>query len=152
MDRIFLADTMLGRLAKWLRIMGYDTHYQSYYGEGVISRLVNDGRLLLSRSRSLIDRYPDSLWIRSDHLNDQLKDMKDEGYLIHDRSKWFSRCLNCNVELENIDLKKSAEKVPEYVRYQHDVVINFCPSCNRYFWKGSHRERMINQLEEWGYG
>lgn len=132
--------------------MGYDTHYQSFYGEGLITRLVDEGRMLLSRRRMLTNRFPKSLYIRSDHLEKQLQEIKDAGYLTHDRSKWFSRCLNCNVELEKIDIQKSSRKLPEYVQYQHDVVINFCPSCNRYFWKGSHREHMIKQLNEWGYG
>lgn len=147
----FVADTMLGRLAKWLRVIGYDTLYQSSYKEDVIGGLVREGRKLLSRHRQTIAQYPNSMLIRSNHVKDQLHEMKSGGTLIHDRSKWFSRCLICNVLLKAALAENARESVPEYVFYQRTSEIRFCSSCGRYFWPGSHRERMINQLEEWSF-
>jgi uncharacterized protein with PIN domain len=150
MEVRFLADSMLGRLAKWLRVMGYDTYYQPFYKEGIIGQLIHDGRRLLSRRKAITEQYQNALLILSDHVNEQLQEIKQGGNLTPDRSNWFSRCLICNVRLKEAEAEKARESVPEYVLYENLAGIRFCPSCSRYFWPGSHRERMIRQLEEWG--
>jgi uncharacterized protein with PIN domain len=148
----FLVDTMLGKLAKWLRVMGYDTLYQSSYGQDTSDRPnKKKERLFLSRNEQRVRQYPHSLLIRSDRVNAQLQEIKNADHLTQDRSAWFSRCLICNLPLDAIAIEDAGENVPEYVLYQGDVIIRFCPSCKRYFWKGTHRDRMIKQLEEWGY-
>ncbi|MDY7038133.1 MAG: Mut7-C RNAse domain-containing protein [Thermodesulfobacteriota bacterium] len=148
----FLADSMLGKLAKWLRVMGYDTHYQSFYNEGVIEQLMHEGRRLLSRHRATIEQYPNSILILSDHVKEQLDEIRTWGGLKCGRSHWFSRCLICNVNLEEADAVKARENVPEHVFYESFADnIRFCPSCCRYYWPGSHRKMMIRQLGEWGF-
>ena len=150
MEVSFIADSMLGRLAKWLRVIGYDTFCQPSYKEGAIGEFVREGRKLLSRHRPTITRYSDSILIRSERVKDQLHEMKGLGHITSHRSKWFSRCLICNVPLEEASAIDAHENVPEYVLYQSTSGIRSCPSCGRYFWQGSHRERMIRHLEEWG--
>lgn len=147
----FLADSMLGRLAKWLRVIGCDTHYQPFYKEGVIARLMQDRRIFLSCSRTVIEQYPNSLHIKSNKLKGQLQEIRDIGYISNDRSKWFGRCLNCNISLKQVSVEDARENIPEHVFYQNIAGIHFCPSCTRYFWPGSHRHNMIKQLEEWGF-
>jgi hypothetical protein len=151
MEVKFVADSMLGRLAKWLRALGYDTHYQPFYKGGIIKQLTPRGRMLLSRQRSSIIQYPNSMLIHADHVKDQLHEMKKQINLTSDRSKWFSRCLICNVLLKVAEAGDARENVPEYIFYQSPSGIRACPSCGRYFWPGSHRERMIRQLEKWGF-
>jgi len=151
MGLTFLADSMLGKLAKWLRVMGYDIHYQPYYKEGAMDQLVHEGRRLLSRRRGTIELYSNALLILSDHIKDQLHEMKRGGVIGHEKTEWFSRCLICNVPLKEAETADASENVPEYVFYQNMAAIRFCPSCGRFFWPGSHRERMIKQLEEWGF-
>ena len=148
----FLADSMLGRLAKWLRVMGCDTHYQPFYKEGIIGPLIHDGRLLLSRHRPTVDKYPNSLLILSDKVQRQLEEVRAHGYLTLDSARWFGRCLTCNILLKEASVEDAREKIPEYVFYQNITTgLRFCRSCERYFWPGSHRRRMISQLEEWGF-
>jgi hypothetical protein len=151
MEERFVADAMLGRLAKWLRVLGYDTHHQSHYPQDTIKRLVHEGRKLLSRRVETVERYPDALLIRSDHLSEQLQQMKEEGNLTAERSNWFTRCLRCNAPLRGAVAHNARENVPEYVFYENIAGIRFCPSCGRYFWAGTHRERMKRQLEQWGF-
>lgn len=151
MEVRFVADTMLGRLAKWLRAMGCDTYYRPFYEEGTIARFVHDGRLLLSRHRRIINQHPGSLLILNGHVKEQLLEIKDRGYLTIDRSKWFSRCLICNLRLCKVDREAARENIPEYIFYQNIPEIHSCPSCGRHFWPGSHRRRMIRQLDEWGF-
>lgn len=145
----FVADSMLGKLAKWLRVLGYDTHYQPFYRPGLLDGLVQEGRMLLSRNRTTVNRCASALLIQSDDVKDQLREMRDGHHIILDRSQWFSRCLTCNVPLEEPVNRDAHESVPEYVSYQCAAGIRYCPSCNRYFWPGSHRDRMIEQLEKW---
>ena len=147
----FLADTMLGKLAKWLRIMGYDTIYRSSYKMGEIEENITAGRLILSRNTRLTDTHGHFFLIRSVHVGDQLHELSEGGYIIPQKSGWFSRCLVCNVILKNIPVEAARESVPEYVFYQNLTAIRFCPTCGRYFWPGSHRDRMIHQLKAWGF-
>ena len=147
----FLADSMLGRLAKWLRIMGYDTHYQSYYTMEDFGPLVRDERTLLSRHAKTTDQYPGSLMLRSDHVKGQLHEIRTGFQLEPDRLQWFTRCLLCNVPLKKTQVEDLRLNVPDYVLYEKLTQIRFCPSCGRHFWPGSHRERMIRQLENWGF-
>ena len=108
----FIADSMLGRLAKWLRVLGYDTLYQPFYRQGVIGASVREGRRLLSRHRSTVTRYADSMLIRSDYVKDQLYEMKKAGTIRSERSRWFSRCLLCNVPLQKAEGTHARDNVP----------------------------------------
>ena len=151
MEPRFVADAMLGRLAKWLRVMGYDTHYQSIYSREALGSHVRDGRRLLSRHGPTVEQYSHSVFIRSDHVKEQLHEMMDVVSPTSIRSNWFSRCLVCNTPLRDADPEDGQENVPEYVFYRNRKRIRFCPSCGRYFWPGTHRKRMIAQLEAWGF-
>ena len=146
----FLADSMLGRLAKWLRVLGYDTHYQRFYPRGTLEDLLREERRLLSRNRNLLTCFPETLLIHSNRVGDQLREVATQTDMALDRSTWFSRCLVCNELLETTEAEEAREHIPEYVFYQGLSKIQMCSSCGRYFWPGSHRERMIKQLGEWG--
>lgn len=144
----FIADVMLGRLSKWLRVMGYDTHYQPFYGPEMIKVLMRDGRLLLSRNRRMTEIYTPALFIETDQVRTQLQEIIKKGYLSLDDSQWFTRCLICNIPLKKISMEDAKAHIPEYIT-QNNPDIHFCPSCGRYFWPGSHKTRMMNQISEW---
>ena len=151
MGRKFLADAMLGRLAKWLRVMGYDTHYQPSYGPGQITSLVKGGRLLLTRNSQWLRRSTDTVFVRPDHIKEQLRQLHREGWIEADRKSWFTLCLLCNEPLLDAPLESVRENVPEHLFFNSPSAIRFCPSCNRFFWPGSHRQNMLAQLEAWGF-
>ena len=150
METRFLADAMLGKLAKWLRVLGYDTHYQSHYPSNALSRLVREGRVLLSLRPPTVEDHPDGLLLHSHRLTGQILEMKEKSAISADRSRCFTRCLRCNVPLRKAALETARENVPEYVFHENPGGIWFCPSCGRYFWPGTHRARMEKQLEVWG--
>lgn len=150
MEMKFVADSMLGRLAKWMRVMGYDTLYQTYYASEALQNLVMEGRTLLSRNKKAIAECPGAFFIESDHVGDQLAALKKAGLIRRDRSRWFIRCLECNSLLRDAEAESARENVPEYVYYSN-VRIRYCPGCSRYFWAGTHRERMRIQLGKWGF-
>jgi uncharacterized protein with PIN domain len=147
-----VADAMLGRLAKWLRVMGYDTHYQSSYREGIIPLLIQEGRVLLSRDGRSIGRYGEAaVPVRSNHLRGQLQEVRTNLPLTFSRSGWFSRCLICNLPLQTAPLDRAQVNTPDYVFHEYAGAIRYCPSCGRYYWPGSHRHQMRRQLEAWGF-
>lgn len=151
METKFVADSMLGSLAKWLRVLGYDTHYQSSYPQGVIEARIREGRRLLSRNKVLLIIDPGALIIQADRAEAQLMETVKRLHLVPDRSRWFSRCLVCNVPLRETDLLTSQKAIPDYVLYENPSAIRHCPACKRYFWPGSHRERMLERLRTLGF-
>jgi uncharacterized protein with PIN domain len=147
----FLVDSMLGKLAKWLRVMGQDAHYLSFHRKEDMASLIKGGRTLLSRHKKTVDRYPGALMIHSDHVKEQLHEIQNKFQWEPDRSQWFTRCLICNVLLKRAQIEHLRANIPDYIFYENPTHLRICPSCGRYFWPGSHRERMLNQLEDWGF-
>lgn len=151
METKFVADVMLGRLSKWLRVMDYDTYYQRSLEEETLRRSIEEGRIFLSRRAQISKQVPGAIWILSNHVGEQLRELAQKGILWPHRSKWFRRCIVCNVPLRKAAGEISMESVPDYV-LQHKILdISWCPVCHRLFWAGTHREKMTRQLEEWGF-
>jgi len=148
----FVVDSMLGRLATWLRILGYDTYYQSRYPKGELADLMRQDRRLVTRDRKRRRLSPEVIFLHSDQVGEQLKELFEQLDLDPDQSKWFARCLRCNTVLEAADSEEAMERVPEYVFYESRGKIRVCRGCGRYFWPGSHRERMLKQLNAWSLG
>ena len=146
----FVADSMLGKMATWLRILGYDTLYQPLYGEGELAGFIRQGRCLVTRDRSRWQGDAHAVVLDSQRVGDQLKEFYIRLELHPVREKWFTRCLRCNVLLEDANEGEAQENVPEYVFYEHRGKLKFCRLCGRYFWPGSHRQRMVKQLGLWG--
>ncbi|RPI78693.1 MAG: hypothetical protein EHM45_05620 [Desulfobacteraceae bacterium] len=149
----FLADAMLGKLAKWLRVMGQDCHYQSFNRPAEWEALLKEKRTLLTRHvRSFESHRDQAVFIHSDHVAEQLRELKTTGVIAASASpNWFSRCLICNTPLEKIESDAAQEFVPEYVLHSVENGFSFCPVCRRFFWPGSHRRTMEKQLREWGF-
>lgn len=148
----FVADVMVGKLAKWLRVLGYDTHYQPHYSSEAIDGFVTDGRIFLTRHRRRAEKLGNAaVLICGNQVSEQLMELKRELHLEPARSTWFRRCLICNAILRRAREGVADDKIPEYVLYQNTTNISFCPLCGRYFWPGSHRSRMEKQLKEWGF-
>ncbi len=147
----FLADCMLGRLAKWLRILGYDTLYQRTYPYGAVHDSTSlEGRRLLTRCRDTWKAHPGSVFIRSDHIGGQLSQLQEEGWIRANTERAFHRCPVCNGVLVHAGTESARDHVPEYVFYRHGPRFWKCPVCGKYYWHGTHRRRMRIQLEAWG--
>ena len=146
----FVTDSTLGRLTKWLRVMGCDAYYQSEYKKTEIERLLEKGRILLTKNRTLKSSFTPSILILSDKIQDQLIEINKHGLLPATNQNWFKRCIKCNTPLKSLQIKDAQGRIPEYIISQKIEVIHHCSSCNRYFWPGSHRENMLKQINEWG--
>jgi uncharacterized protein with PIN domain len=142
-----LADGMLGRLAKWLRLLGYDTEYDNEASDLELARRArSEGRILLTRDRELAARRGlRTLLIESQVLVEQVRQVEDELGPPPDPA--LTRCSVCNVTLTPTDREEVSDKVPPYVlRTQDDFTI--CASCGRVYWPGSHMDLINQQFEE----
>ncbi len=143
----FLADAMLGTLAKWLRILGYDTLFDPELDDHQLVRLARaEDRMLLTRDRALARRRGVRvLLIAGEHLDDQVDqvlidlDLKPDGA--------FSRCPVCNEALETIDLDAARARVPAYVAQTHRT-FRLCSICQRVYWRGTHWQKMDEQIAQ----
>jgi uncharacterized protein with PIN domain len=138
----FLADAMLGRLATWLRILGYDAEYCRTEDDVLLRRAQDEGRILLTRDTGLLrrGRLPPYLFIQSDRVEAQVRQVV-WGLALDPRAAKARRCLRCNVVLEPRTKAEVAGRVPEFVWSHHDTFWG-CPTCDRIYWAGSHRRRM----------
>lgn len=144
-----LCDSMLGKTARYLRLLGIDTAYtDSRYLDLKIDRAINEDRIFITRdSRILkIKSAPRFYFVNSNfpevQLYEILRGLKIDIEEIHP----FSRCLRCNSILERIDKKDVCERVPEYV-YSHYDSFSICKLCNSVYWGGTHYERMKKWVE-----
>jgi uncharacterized protein with PIN domain len=144
----FLADVMLGRLARWLRALGYDAAWEAEIGDAeLVRRGVEERRLILTRDRGLAeDWWVDGiLLIGSDRPLDQLREVAAAVEL--SLGSVFTRCTHCNRALEPAPAEAVRERVPAPVREQQ-TDFRACPECRRVFWPGGHVRRMRRALEE----
>lgn len=149
MDVRFTADRNLGKLAKWLRILGYDTLYDRGNAEGGFLRKAGEeGRIALTRRRDLARRSsPGSLVVvRADHVEGQLGEVIEALALKPDPAKRMTRCLRCNAPLEAVSKEAVIGLVPAYVS-ETCTEFRICRSCGRIFWPGTHPRHVEEYLK-----
>jgi uncharacterized protein with PIN domain len=142
----FAADRMLGKLAKWLRVIGQDVIYgQHLSGYGLIRAARAENRLILTRDRGLKKKQPpDFLFIESDHYREQLRQVI-QACGLGPLNEPFTRCLECNLVLQPRS-KSSVEKiVPPYV-FATQENFSCCPKCRRVYWPATHHQKMLEEL------
>lgn len=141
----FLCDAMLGRLAKWLRLLGYDARYGDLPDDDLVVLARSEGRVVLTRDTRLV-RRPDvgaHGFIRHDRVLDQLRQVADEFHL--DVGRAGTRCMRCNAALDPLPRDAAAGRVPPYVWRTQEAFAR-CPACGRIYWPGTHWTRMTQQL------
>lgn len=126
----------LGRLCKWLRILGFDAEY---YKEdnlaSLIIRALRDKRTVITRRKEIGDLK--IVIISSDHVKEQIQEVLTVFDYRLEKAKMFSRCVVCNQELVPADKEKVRDKVPEYVFQTQDRFF-CCEKCGRVYWQGTH--------------
>jgi uncharacterized protein with PIN domain len=149
-EKRFIVDVMLGRLAKWLRIMGYDTLYFRKIEDSQLIRMaVREGRILLTRDSELFNRGGfQGLFIDSADLRTQLVQVIGEAKL-KPKIKTSVRCPRCNERLKTVQREDVRALVPAYV-YTTQRVFSRCPRCEKIFWRGTHWQRIERRLREMG--
>ncbi|MCP4581212.1 MAG: hypothetical protein GY839_06310 [candidate division Zixibacteria bacterium] len=154
----FLCDDNLGKLAKYLRMLGLDTFFRIDISDAkLLGIMLKQNRIVLTRDNQLIKRIEPEryLLIESDSPEEQLKAVVkrfdlDVSLNIDDldRSRMlFSRCLECNDVCDDVDKDEIIDEVFPYIIKTQDS-FKRCPSCRRIFWQGSHYKDMVKKLAD----
>ena len=143
----FAADRTLGKLAKWLRLMGFDTIYEGDATGSGFQAAVGQKRILLTRMRRLRDTSAaaETIFIESDDPRRQVREVISHLKLDHSVLEPFTRCLRCNEKLERIERADAYGQVPDYI-WETQTDFSKCACCGRIFWPGSHVHRSRRQL------
>lgn len=146
----FIADGMLGRLARWLRILGYDVIYSARLDDAELARMARiENRILLTRDTGLVKRKGVKfVLVKSDDVYEQLRQLLDELQLSLDAAA-FSRCSECNTPLVDVHPESVASEIPPYV-LATQTRFRRCPGCGRVYWRGTHWEKMRQKIREVG--
>ena len=134
----FICDEQLGRLAKWLRLQGFDTLFECPISDSKLIGLAQgEGRILLTRDRDL---YAKTLWeavvlITETDYAKQLEELRGKVKLRN--PQLFSRCLECNELIRFLPKVQARSRVPEEV-YRSYKEFYTCASCEKIFWRGTH--------------
>jgi uncharacterized protein len=145
----FIADVMLGRLAKWLRIAGFDVLYSNKYSDDELIAVANrEKRVLLSRDTRLLIRKSvrEFIFLESQDIQMQIRQVL-QSMRIHDLSSLLTRCLLCNEPLVETLRESVRGRVPQFV-YESQSHFKSCPKCGKIFWAGTHRSAVIRTLEK----
>jgi uncharacterized protein len=142
----FVVDNMLGKLAKWLRILGFDTHYKRLHSREQVDSYGKQGFILITRSPKWSDQTR-VFCLTANSPMAQIRELIAMGLLIPKEIRFLQRCVRCNEELRRADREEVLGQVPDYVFATYDSFYR-CPSCLRIYWPGSHPERMIQQLKQ----
>ena len=147
-DAQFVADAMLGKLTKWLRVMGIDVMYDpAAIDVQLLQCAERRGRILLTRDRRLMRRRGPAqrLYIESDYYHEQVRQVV-QAFRLAESIQVFSRCLQCNTLLRAIAKQFVVERVPPHV-HATQMTFKHCAICDRLYWGGTHRDNMLRQLQ-----
>jgi uncharacterized protein with PIN domain len=144
---IFVADAHLGGLARFLRMLGFDTlHENAFSDETIRSLAAAEGRVVLTRDRELLKcrEIRHGCYVHALKPEAQLREVAAR-YSLAERARPFTVCLKCNMALQPVAKAAVAHRLPDAVRAAHDT-FSWCSGCDRVYWPGSHYRRMRDNL------
>jgi len=140
----FLVDSMLGKLAKYLLILGFDTvYFTQTNASSLFEKAYQEKRIILSRNTKLkhIDGFPNFVFINDDQPDKQLSEVIKHFKIHISRDQLFTRCLACNQKLIIGNHEDVKGKVPPYILGIHKE-FSVCPHCKKVYWEGTHLKKM----------
>ena len=147
----FVIDINVGRLAKWLRVMGYDTLSRDAEDNELVRIGLREGRIIVTKDTGLTERrlvttgQLEVVLIQCDDLKGQLRQLISSLNL--DSQRWFSRCIRCNEPLSGLPKYSVKGQVPTYVYESHEEFMG-CRLCGRTYWRGTHWANMDSELAQ----
>lgn len=145
----FICDVHLGRLARYLRMLGFDCLYSSNYSKDeIVGISLDHRRTILTRDRNLLKRneITQSYWIRNENPTKQVKEVLERFHLEKD-IKGFTRCMECSGLLEKVEKDEIIDLLPPKVKEYHNEFYR-CTVCRRIYWQGTHYENMKKMIEK----
>lgn len=145
----FIADVHLGKLARLLRLTGMDTAYSPYAKDAEIAKAaVAENRSVLTRDVGLLKhgKFRYGYWPRSTAPDQQILEVIRYFDLSGNMSP-FSRCINCNGYLEEVEMENVEKELPPRVKNNQNTVKK-CSRCNKLYWKGTHYDQLVKKVEK----
>ena len=144
-EKRFVADIMLGKLAKWLRTLGFDTHYERLDRQRQIDTYRERGFLLLTRNQRWCGQAA-VMCLEANDPTEQLLELVGAVPIEPHEIRLLERCLLCNTGLQEVPRDQVIGLVPDYV-FENQTVFHQCPKCLKLYWSGSHPRRMVQWLQ-----
>jgi uncharacterized protein with PIN domain len=143
----FWAEATLGKLAKWLRLLGFDTCYCPGVRMADVDEECLRHRIVLTKTRQIAERFVDRpmVHIHENRPEDQVREVVSALGLDRSDLKPFSRCLRCNQKTRPVSREQVQGNVPDYV-WQTADRFTTCQGCGRIYWAGSHTERALGRI------
>jgi len=135
----FIITIELGRLARWLRLLGFDCiFFERDRKKDLVIESLREDRVILTRD-SRLSRFSGvrMVHIESDFVERQLEQVIRNLRLKKDKKGMFTRCVECNASTQGVAKEEVREKVPPYV-YKTQKEFMRCPGCGKIYWKGTH--------------
>ena len=143
----FVADRMLGRLARMLRLLGYDTEYSPQMATAQLQEAARQGnRIVLTRGHAE-KRFPNLanvFCVKSEFAPEQLREVVSH-FKLDVRTGLWTRCTLCNAPIEKVEKKEVSDRVPPKVAEVYEDFYR-CAGCGHIYWRGSHVERILKNL------
>jgi hypothetical protein len=140
----FVADVHLGRLSRYLRMMGFDVFYKNNFNDDEIVHIsLLEKRAILTKDRGILKRneVTHGYWVRNTKVEEQVKEILDR-FDLQKEIKELSRCIECNERLKSIKKETIIDQLPPKVANSQNEFYH-CPSCKKIYWKGTHYQRML---------
>ena len=143
----FLADDMVGKLARRLRLAGYDTLYFKHIDDGqMVTRARTEERIIVTRDRKLADKFHlENVYIVGSEVPAEQFRQVVKAFDLDVKSEAFSRCLECNELLVPAKKEDHKAEIPPRVYRLHNTFFR-CPGCKKLYWRGSHYARLKEML------
>ena len=148
----FICDDHCGRLARWLRFLGYDCAYDRAIDDSSLLKQAAEGtRIILTRNSGMAEKTMarEIVILESDKPLDQLRQVFAQLNLSAERHRIGIRCSVCNGATSPVALEQVIEHVPPYVQKTHHS-FRQCGDCRRVYWQGTHVDKMISRLRTAG--
>src|SRR6056297_9511 len=147
-DIRFVLDVHLGKLARYLRLCGFDTLYDNTFEDHeIVSISTSQHRVILTRDIGILkySMVQHGYWLRSDQPEQQLKEVI-RRFDLKEQIRLFNRCMECNGIIQPVDKQKVEDKLPEGTRKYYQEFYQ-CRQCGKIYWKGSHYYNMIKRID-----
>jgi uncharacterized protein len=146
----FVLDVHLGKLARHLRLLGFDTRYRNDFDDPEIIRIAaEERRIILTRDIGILKRnaVTHGYWLRSTDPEEQVREVL-KRFDLHGRVRPFHRCTRCNGLIEPVDKAAVRSRLEPRTERYYDEFFR-CTDCGRIYWKGSHFQKMIDRIDRW---
>jgi uncharacterized protein len=144
-EKHFVIDSMLGKLAKWLRILGFDARYEQLKDQEQIDAFRRLGFLLITRNRKWSGQSR-VFCLTANNPSEQLQEVVLQVSIAPQEVQLLQRCILCNEKLRGIAREDALGHVPDYV-FETQTSFHQCPACQRIYWPGSHPKRVLQRLQ-----